>query len=71
MNTVFKIIGIVVGVGALIVGVVCLEAWIFMLLANWALGLFKVAFTFSFVQSIGAVILLSFIGSFFKNSSSN
>ena len=56
---------------ALVFGVLCLEGWIFMLLANWVLGLFSIAFTFTFWQAFGIVVLLSFIGSFFKSSNSS
>ena len=56
---------------ALVFGLLCLKGWIFMLLANWVLGLFSIAFAFTFWQAFGIVVLLSFIGSFFKNSSSS
>lgn len=55
----------------IVFGVFCLEGWLFMLLANWVLGLFNIAFAFTFWQAFGVVLLLSFIGGFFKNSSSS
>lgn len=55
----------------IVFGVFCLEGWLFMLLANWVLGLFDIAFAFTFWQAFGVVLLLSFIGGFFKNSSSS
>ena len=51
--------------------VVCFEGWLFMVIANWVLGLFDIAFAFTFWQAFGVCILLSFIGGFFKNSSSS
>lgn len=62
------IVLLVIGV---VFGVFCLEGWLFMLLANWVLGLFNIAFAFTFWQAFGVVLLLSFIGGFFKNSSSS
>lgn len=56
---------------ALAFGLVCLEAWIGMVIFNWVIGLFGVAFALTFWQAFGICILLSFIGSFFKSSSSN
>ena len=61
----------VVIVLALVFGLVCLEAWIGMLIINWVLGLFGVAFALTFWQAFGICVLLSFIGSFFKSSSSS
>lgn len=71
MKNIFKTIGVVTLIIALIIGAICLQAWVFMLLANWVLGLFKVAFTFSFIQSVGVTMLLDFIGGFFKKNSSS
>lgn len=62
---------IVIGVLALVYGAVCLEAWIGMLIFNWVMGLFGVAFTLTFWQAFGVCVLLSFVGGFFKSSSSN
>lgn len=67
MVTVFVLIIVI----AMVFGLLCLEGWIFMLLANWVLGLFSIAFTFTFWQAFGIVVLLSFIGGFFKSSSSS
>ena len=55
---------------ALAFGLVCFEAWIGMVIFNWVMGLFGVAFALTFWQAFGICILLSFIGSFFKSSSS-
>ena len=54
---------------ALSFGLVCLEAWIGMLLFNWVVGLFGCAFTLTFWQAFGICTLLSFIGGFFKTNS--
>lgn len=67
MSTLLAVIIVI----ALVFGVLCFEGWIFMLLANWVLSLFSVAFAFTFWQAFGVVLLLSFIGGFFKNSSSS
>lgn len=56
---------------ALVFGVVCFEAWIGMLIFNWVMGLFGVAFVLTFWQAFGVCILLSFVGGFFKSSSSS
>lgn len=56
---------------ALAFGLVCLEAWIGMVIFNWVMGLFGAAFALTFWQAFGICILLSFIGSFFKSNSSN
>lgn len=67
MSTLLAVIIVI----ALVFGVLCFEGWVFMLLANWVLSLFSVAFAFTFWQAFGVVLLLSFIGGFFKNSSSS
>lgn len=55
---------------ALVLGIVCFEAWIGMLLFNWVAGLFGCAFTLTFWQAFGVFCaLLSFVGGFFKSSS--
>lgn len=56
---------------AIVFGCICLEAWLGMLLSNWVIALFGGAFAFTFWQAFGIVLVLSFIGSFFKGSSSN
>lgn len=56
---------------ALVFGVVCFEAWIGMLIFNWVMGLFGVAFALTFWQTFGVCVLLSFVGGFFKSSSSS
>ena len=56
---------------ALVFGVLCLEAWIGMLIFNWVMGLFGVAFALTFWQAFGVCVLLSFVGGFFKSSSSS
>lgn len=53
---------------ALVFGSFFLEGWIFMLLANWVFGLFNITFAFTFWQAFGIILLLNFIGGFFKNS---
>lgn len=55
---------------ALWIGFSLLEGWIFMLLANWVLSLFGIGFTFTLKQALGVVIMLDFIGGFFKKCSS-
>lgn len=67
MSTLLAVIIVI----ALVFGILCFEGWIFMLLANWVLSLFSVAFAFTFWQAFGVVLLLSFIGGFFKSSSSS
>lgn len=66
-----EIILIVIVVLALVFGCICLEAWLGMLLFNWVISLFGGTFTFTFWQTFGIVLLLSFIGGFFKGTSSN
>jgi hypothetical protein len=56
---------------ALLFGFACLESWIGMLIINWVLSLFNVTFALTFWQAFGIVVLLSFVGGFFKNSSSS
>ena len=67
MGTFLAVI-IVIG---LVFGLVCLEAWIGMLIFNWVMGLFGVAFALTFWQAFGVCVLLSFVGGFFKSSSSS
>ena len=47
-------------------GIVCLEAWIGMLLFNWVVGLFGGTFALTFWQAFGICALLSFIGNLFS-----
>ena len=54
---------------ALVFGIVCLEAWIGMLLFNWVMVLFGCTFALNFWQAFGICVLLSFVGGFFKSSS--
>ena len=56
---------------ALVFGIVCLEAWIGMLLFNWVTSLFGCMFILTFWQAFGVCALLSFVGGFFKSSSKN
>ena len=62
---------VVILVIGLVFGVVCLEAWVGMLIFNWVMGLFGVTFALTFWQAFGVCVLLSFIGGFFKSSSSS
>ena len=62
---------IVILVLALAFGILCLEAWIGMLLFNWVVGLFGGAFALTFWQAFGVCVLLSFVGGFFKSNSKN
>lgn len=62
---------VVIAAIALIFGLVFFEAWIGMLIFNWVMGLFGVAFTLTFLQAFGVCVLLSFVGGFFKSSSTN
>lgn len=56
----------------LIIGFDFLLGWLFMLLWNWLAPLFwEAAPILTYWQSFGVVMILSLIGSFFKNSSSN
>lgn len=61
------VIGFLVGI-LIIVGAICLDAFVLKLLVNWILTLFKVNYSIEFLQSLAVVILLWFVGSFFKNS---
>lgn len=70
MKKTLTIIGAVVAILALVFGIGCAESWLFMKIANWVLGLFNVAFKLTFWQSFGVCMLLSFIGGFFKTTSS-
>lgn len=54
---------------ALAFGLVCLEAWIGMLLFNWVADLFGWTFILTFWQAFGFCFLLNFVSSFFKSSS--
>lgn len=65
-----KIFGVIVLMLAVIIGAFALEGWLCMLLVNWVCGLFGVAFTLTFFQGVGICVLLTFIGGFFKTSSS-
>lgn len=62
--------------GCLLVIILCVAfgafgGWIFMLLWNWLMPLFwKTAPVLTFWQAWGVCILLSWIGSFFRNNSS-
>ena len=64
-----KTLTTIILVVAVILSVVCLEAWIAMLLINWVIGLFGGTFTLTFWQAFGVCALLSFVGGFFKSSS--
>ena len=56
----------------LVLGIVCFEAWIGMLLFNWVGGLFGCAFTLTFWQALGVFCaLFTFVGGFFKSISKN
>lgn len=68
--TFVEIILIAAIVLALVFGCLCLEAWLCMLLFNWVITLFGGAFALTFWQAFGIVLVLSFIGSFFRGSSS-
>lgn len=65
-----KVLAVLVVIGIMF-GVFCFEGWLFMLLANWVLGLFNIAFAFTFWQAFGVVCLLSFVGGFFRGSKSS
>ena len=54
---------------ALVFGIVCLEAWVGMLLFNWVMVLFGCTFALNFWQAVGICGLLNFVGGFFKSSS--
>lgn len=66
-----KKIALVLVILALAFGVVCFEAWLGMLLFNWAAGLFSCTFALTFWQAFCICILLDFVGSFFRTKSKN
>lgn len=47
----------------LAVGASFLEGWLFMVIVNWALGLFGVAFALTFWQAFAVCLVLNFIKS--------
>ena len=62
---------VVIGALATIFCIYSLLGWIFMLLWNWIAPIFwKTCPILNFWQSVGAVLLLSFISVFFKSSKS-
>jgi hypothetical protein len=65
-----KYLALIVAVLALVFCATCIEGWLLMLIVNWVASLFGAAFTLTFWQSFGICVLLSFIGGFFKSSSS-
>lgn len=66
MSSFISIIGLIVFIGSLFAAVLAFSAWIFELLWNWVLpDLFHVPMI-TFWQSVGIVLLLSFIGGVFK-----
>jgi hypothetical protein len=54
----------------LIFGLMFLEAWVGMFIFNWVMSLFGATFALTFWQAFGVCVLLSFVGGFFKSSSS-
>ncbi len=62
-----NLLGLILGI-LIVVGFMCLESWIFMLIANWVFSLLGFAFAFTFAQAFGVCLLLSFVGGFFKKS---
>lgn len=61
------LLAVILAIG-LVFGIVCFEAWIGMLLFNWVMTLFGVAFSLTFWQSFGVWCLLSFVGGFFRTT---
>ena len=60
------VIALLVSLG-LIFGLVCLEAWIFMLLWNWVVPIFwATAPLLKFWGAFGTILLLDTIGGFFR-----
>lgn len=54
-----------------IIGISALSGWILMLLWNWALvGIFPTVPVLDFYKAWGLSLLLSFVGGFFRSSSS-
>lgn len=60
------IIGCLIGI-LIIVGMICLDAFILKILINWTFTLFNIDYSIVFLQSLAIVLLLWFIGSYFKN----
>ena len=56
---------------ALTFGMMCLEAWLGMLLFNWVMSLFSCALTLTFWQVFGICALLNFVGRRFRSSGKN
>lgn len=65
MKTLLKILAVILALGVA-VGCFCLESYLFMLLVNWLASTFAFDLALTFAQSCGIVLLLSFIGGFFK-----
>lgn len=65
-----KVFGVIVIALAVAFACISLEGVILMWLFNWVCGLFGAAFALTFWQAFGVCALLTFVGGFFKNSSS-
>jgi hypothetical protein len=65
-----KYLALIVVALALVFCITCIEGWLLMLIVNWVASLFGVAFALTFWQAFGICVLLSFVGGFFKSSSS-
>lgn len=63
------VIGAIAGALCLYFAFLCLGAWVFQLLWNWVMVGFFHAQYLDFWYSVGIVLILSLIGSFFKGSS--
>lgn len=70
MKKALAIIGLIIGIIALVTVGVLVESWVLMTLVNWVLHLFGVAFALTFKQALGVSLLLSLIGGFFKSRAS-
>ena len=56
---------------AIVAALVFAQAWIWMVLVNWVMRLFGVAFAISYWQAFASMLLMAFIGSFFKTQKTN
>lgn len=59
------LLGVILGL-AIVFAVVCVEAFIGMIIFNWVMGLLGISLVASFWQAFGVCLLLSFVGGFFR-----
>lgn len=70
INKMYTFLGIVLAL-VLVFAVFCFESWLGMVIINWVAELFLLNFEITFWQAFGLCVLLSFIGGFFKSTSSS